>query len=325
MADPLVSVVIVNWNNGDYLSNCLHALQNQEYASLEIFVVDNASTDGSVEWVRQNYPAVNLIAFDHNRGFAYAFNEAVRVSHGSLILSLNPDVTVQPGFISAIITAFNSEDNIGMAAPKLLQALDPSRLDSTGLFVDRSRRTVDRGQGEVDSGQFDAHKDVFGACGAAALYKRSMLEELQLDSQYYDEDFFAYYEDADLAWRAQLMGWRCAYVPTAIGLHIRGYGDTLRKRRKKNDYGPRLALRNRYLMILKNDEFTSFLHDLPFIFLPELPRLLFLALLSPRSLLGIIDFIRIFPATWEKRKKIQGARRTLKSEIRHWFYGVNYR
>jgi GT2 family glycosyltransferase len=325
MADPLVSVVIVNWNHGDYLSNCLHALHNQEYASLEIFVVDNASTDGSVEWVRQNYPAVNLIAFDQNRGFAYAFNEAVRVSHGPLILSLNPDVTVQPGFISAIITAFGSEDNIGMAAPKLLQALDPSRLDSTGLFVDRSRRTVDRGQGEVDSGQFDDHQDVFGACGAAALYKRSMLEELQLESQCYDEDFFAYYEDADLAWRAQLMGWRCVYVPTAIGLHIRGYGDTLRKRRKKNAYGPRLALRNRYLMILKNDEFTSFLHDLPFIILPELPRLLFLALVSPRSLLGIIDFMRMFHATWGKRKKIQGARRTQKSEIRHWFYGVNYR
>jgi GT2 family glycosyltransferase len=325
MSEPLVSAIIVNWNHRDCISNCLRSLHNQKYASLEIFVVDNASTDGSVEWIRQNFPDVKVIAFTENLGFARAFNEAVRISNGVFILSLNPDVTLEPGFISAITTALGGDERIGIAAPKLLQALDPTLLDSTGLFIDRSRRTYDRGQGKVDSGQFDAPMDVFGACGAAALYKRSMLTELQMDGQYYDEDFFAYYEDADLAWRAQLLGWRCLFVPEAVGLHIRGYGDTLRKRRKKNHYGPRFALRNRYLMILKNDEFTSFLSDLPFIILSEIPRILYLAVVSPRSLLGIIDFIRTVPSIWKKRKIIQTARRTNRSEIRRWFYGVNYR
>jgi GT2 family glycosyltransferase len=325
MLETLVSVIIVNWNHRDCISDCLRAVHNQEYPYLEIIVVDNASTDGSVEWIRQNYPEVKVITYTENRGFARAFNDAARISHGDFILSLNPDVTIEPGFISAMTTALAGEETIGIAAPKLLQALDPTLLDSTGLFIDRSRRTYDRGQGNVDSGQFDAQNDVFGACGAAAMYKRSLLNELQMDGQYYDEDFFAYYEDADLAWRAQLMGWRCAYVPTAVGLHIRGYGDTLRKRRKKNHYGPRFALRNRYLMILKNDEFTGFLSDLPFIILSELPRIFYLAILSPRSLLGMIDFIRVFPLTWKKRKTIQAARKTNRSEIRRWFYGVNYR
>jgi GT2 family glycosyltransferase len=325
MLEPLVSVIIVNWNHRDCISDCLRAVHNQEYPYLEIFVVDNASSDGSVDWIRQNYPEVKVIAFTENRGFARAFNDAARISNGAFILSLNPDVTIEPGFIAAMTNALADEETIGIAAPKLLQALDPTLLDSTGLFIDRSRRTYDRGQGYVDSGQFDAQNDVFGACGAAAMYKRSLLNELQMDGQYYDEDFFAYYEDADLAWRAQLMGWRCVYVPAAVGLHIRGYGDTLRKRRKKNHYGPRFALRNRYLMILKNDEFTSFLSDLPFIILSEIPRIFYLAIVSPLSLFGMIDFIRVLPSAWKKRKTIQAARKMNKSEIRRWFYGVNFR
>jgi GT2 family glycosyltransferase len=325
MTVPLVSVIVINWNHGYCISDCLHSLHNQDYSHLEITVVDNASIDGSVERIRLNFPAVKVIAFNENRGFAHAFNEATSVSRGDFILSLNPDVTIEHGFISAMISAINGDDRTGMAAPKLLQAKDPSRLDSTGLFVDRYRRTYDRGQGCLDIGQFDTQIDIFGACGAAALYRRSMLDELRWGDQYLDEDFFAYYEDADLAWRAQLMGWHCVYVPTAIGMHIRGYGDTLRKRRTKNHYGPRFTLRNRYLMILKNDECLSFLRDLPFILLSEIPRLLYLAIVSPRSLIGIIDFIRLLPSTWKKRIKILAARRTHKSELRHWFFRVNYR
>jgi GT2 family glycosyltransferase len=325
MSVPLVSVIIINWNHRDCISNCLQSLHNQDYSRLEIIVVDNASNDGSVEWILQNYPAVKLITFPENRGFAHAFNVAANCSKGAFILSLNPDVTIEPGCISAMIAAFNHNDKIGMAAPKLLQALDPSRLDSTGLFIDRFRRTYDRGQDNPDVGQFDAKTEIFGACGAAALYRRSLLDDLQNDGQYFDEDFFAYYEDADLAWRAQLMGWRCIYVPEAVGLHIRGYGDTLRKRRKKNHYGPRFSLRNRYLMIVKNDEGVSLLADLPFILLSEIPRLFYIAIVSPRSLLGLIEFIRKFPSAYKKRKRIQTTRKVNRAEFRRWFYRINFR
>ena len=320
MPVPRVSVIIINWNHRDCITDCLDSLLDQGFSDLEIIVVDNASTDGSVEWIQQNYSHVKLISFPENRGFAHAFNYAVRMSLGTHILSLNPDVSVRPGFLEAMLSAISSHDQIGMAAPKLLQALDTTHLDSTGLFISRTRRTYDRGQGSLDSGQFDSQTEVFGACGAAAFYRRTMLDDLKIGEQFFDEDFFAYYEDADLAWRAQLMGWRCVYVPSAVGLHIRCYGDTLTKRRKKNHYGPRFALRNRYLMIFKNDDPLGFLYDLPFILFSEIPRLVFLVFVSPRSLLGIIEFVRLIPSAWKKRQNIRSVRRTQTADLRRWFY-----
>jgi GT2 family glycosyltransferase len=325
MLEPVVSVIIINWNHRHCIIDCLDSLLAQEYSELEVIVVDNGSIDGSTELIRQNYPTVNVIAYTENHGFAQAFNNATRISNGSFVLSLNPDVTLKPGFISHMVRAIKSDARIGMVAPKLLQAWDSTLLDSTGLFIDQRRRTYDRGQGSVDSRQYDSNNQVFGACGAAALYRRSMLEDLKVGDQFFDEDFFAYYEDADLAWRAQWMGWGCVYVPEAVGLHIRGYGDTLLKRRIKNHYGPRFALRNRYLMILKNDDFRGFLHDLPLILFTEIPRWLYLVFVSPRSLLGIVDFIRLIPPTWKKRQEIRAVRRTQSADLRHWFTVINFR
>lgn len=325
MPKPLVSVIIINWNHKRHLKECLDALLAQEYPDLEILLVDNASTDHSVDWVAENYPDIRLVAFTENCGFSPAFNYAVRMSGGTYILSLNPDVTIRPFFLEAMVDRMTSDKRIGIVAPKLLQTEDPTLLDSTGLFIDRSRRPYDRGQGSIDHQQFDLQTNVFGACGAAALYRRAMLEDVQLDGQFFDEDFFAYFEDADLAWRAQLMGWRAAYEPNAVALHVRGFGDTLRKRREKNDYGPRLALRNRYMMTLKNDDLISFLVDLPLILFSEIPRLMYMIFVSPVSLLGFFDLVRALPKVFRKRKQIKSGKRVGYSKVRRWFTAFNSR
>lgn len=318
---PSVSVIIVNWNHGSYLEACLDALLAQDYPRLDVTVVDNGSTDGSPEWIRDRYPRVRLYPLGDNLGFSVAFNHGVSCTDGALVLSLNPDVTVERGLLREMVAVVSRDERIGMAAPKLLQASDPSVLDSTGLFIDRRRRPYDRGQGEVDRDQYDAHSDVFGACGAAGLYRRAALEDLAIEGEYFDEDFFAYYEDADLAWRAQLRGWRCAYAPSAVATHARGWGDTLRKRGRvpKEGRGPRLALRNRYLMTVKNDAWRYCLLDAPLILGAELLRLTYVALAMPAALLGLLDLVRALPSALRKRRTVRQRRRVDDSVVRRWF------
>jgi GT2 family glycosyltransferase len=349
----LVSAIIVNRNHGHFLKGCLDALLTQEYPStalrtspatalrtspatalrtspattlraspaFDVTVVDNGSIDGSPEWVASDYPGVRLLAFPDNRGFSYAFNHGAHCTEGTFVLSLNPDVTVRPGFISELVRTMGQDERIGTVAPKLLQANAPTVLDSTCLFVDRRRRPYDRGQGEVDRGQYDVQSYGFGACGAAALYRRAMLEDLALDEEYFDEDFFAYYEDADLAWRAQLRGWRCVYAPGAVATHARGWGDTLRKKghTAKNSRGPRMALRNRYLMTIKNDAWDYLLADLPLILAAELPRLAYAALAAPEVLLGVLDLVRAWPKALRKRRRIRSQRTVDDAVVRRWF------
>jgi GT2 family glycosyltransferase len=316
-----VSVIIVNWNHGRFLKECLDALLAQDYPAFDITLVDNGSQDGSLEWVVCHYPDVRLLTFPDNRGFSRAFNQAVDRTDGTFVLSLNPDVTVRSGFIAEMVRATGPDERIGMVAPKLLRADAPAVLDSTCLSIDRRRRPYDRGQGEVDRGQYDTQSDAFGACGAAALYRRAMLDDLALDGEYLDEEFFAYYEDADLAWRAQLHSWRCVYAPRAVATHARGWGDALRKKGHavKDRRGPRLALRNRYLMTIKNDTWGHLLADLPFILTAELPRLAYTALAAPEVLLGIPDLVRAWPATLRKRRRNRGRRTVHDAAVRGWF------
>ncbi len=316
-----VSVIIVNWNHGRFLASCLDALQTLAYAPLEIVVVDNGSTDGSPEWLTRRYPGVRMLRSAENRGFSWALNEGIRHTNSAFVLSLNPDVTVCPGFVSEMVHAIDKDDRYGMAAPKLLRADATTILDSTGLFVDRRRRTYDRGQGQLDEGQYDGQRCVFGACGAAGLYRRTMLEDVALGGEVLDEDMFAYCEDADLAWRAQLRGWHCVYAPQAVAMHVRGWGDTLRKRghAQKTGRGPRLALRNRYLMTVKNDAWPYLLGDVPRILAAELPRLAFAALTAPEVLLGLVDLVRALPAALRKRKQIRSRRTVDEAQIRRWF------
>jgi len=332
MDDILVSVIIVNWNHGRFLKGCLDALLAQDYPAFDVTVVDNGSNDGSPEWVARHSPDVCLLAFPDNRGFSRAFNQAVRRTHGTFVLSLNPDVTVSPGFISAMVQAMGQDERVGMVAPKLLRADAPTVLDSTCLLIDRRRRPYDRGQGEVDRGQYDAQPFgsaqggpyVFGACAAAALYRRAMLDDLALNGEYFDEDFFAYYEDADLAWRAQLRDWRCVFAPRAVAAHARGWGDTLRKKghATKDGRGPRLALRNRYLMTIKNDALGYLLADLPLVLAAELPRLAYAALAAPEVLLGIPDLVRAWPTALRKRRRIRSQRTVDDAVVRRWFVAV---
>ncbi len=210
-----VTVVIPNWNGRHLLPTCLAALQQQSLPDFETVVVDNGSTDGSVDWILANYPQVRVLVNQQNLGFAAAVNRGIRASDSRYVALLNSDTQVDANWLSALVSAAESDDGVGMCASKMLFADRPEVINSTGICLDLAGIAWDCRGGEADDDAEQEPRQVFGPCGGAALYRREMLEEIGL----FDEDFFAYLEDVDLAWRARRAGWRALYAPSARVLH----------------------------------------------------------------------------------------------------------
>ena len=213
-----VSVIMVNYNGKRLLAESLTALQNQTYQNLEIILVDNGSSDGSVEYVKDNFRSVTLIVNKKNRGFAWGNNRGIEKATGAFIATINTDAFANLDWIEELVNPMAYNDRIGTCASKMLFYDRREVINSTGICVSRSGAVWDRGMFEKDEGQYIRHKAVFGPCAGAALYRKSMLDEIGL----FDEDFFMYTEDVDLAFRARLAGWECRYVPSAVVYHKQG-------------------------------------------------------------------------------------------------------
>lgn len=252
----LVSITIVTYNSGRFIKRCLESVLAQGYRQKEIIVVDNASTDGTVAVLEQFEDRCRLVFNDANIGFAAAQNQAIKLARGEWILALNPDVLLTPYFIDALLEAGHVDPKIGTVCGKLLTmratfALpDEPLVDSTGIYFTPMLRHLDRGSQEVDNGHYLNHEYVFGATAAAALYRREMIDDISIGGEFFDPDFFAYREDADVAWRAQLMGWRCIYSPAARGYHVRTVlpGNRRALPAEINMH----SVKNRFLMRMKN-------------------------------------------------------------------------
>jgi GT2 family glycosyltransferase len=191
-------------------------LRAQRYEPQEIIVVDNGSSDGSLSLVEAAFPEARVIRLSQNLGFAAANNLAIHDSSSAYVAVLNNDAYAEPDWLSRMVAVAESDPGIGIIACKLLFADRPNVINSAGLVMDWAGFTWDWRGGQIDDPTESQIEECFGATGAAALYRRTMLDEIGL----YDEDFFAYAEDADLNWRAQKAGWRCVYVPTARVYHV---------------------------------------------------------------------------------------------------------
>ncbi len=199
----------------------------QDYRDLEVIVVDNASTDGTREKLRRVEGRWRVFYNQSNLGFAAGQNQAMRAAKGEWVLCLNPDVILSADFVSKLVGAGDQHPEAGTVCGKLLRwNLDAvphatNVIDSTGIYFTPNMRHLDRGAEEQDRGQFDREQYVFGATGAAAMFRREFIEAVSVEGQFFDEEFFSFREDADLAWRAQLMGWKCLYTPKAVAWHVR--------------------------------------------------------------------------------------------------------
>jgi hypothetical protein len=211
----LISVIVLNYNGKGFLDGCLSSLASQTYSDFEVIVVDNGSRDGSPEYIEENYPWVRLAKNDENLGFAGGTNVGIRAAKGEFVITLNNDSRADSRFIEELIKPM-ADPEVGVCAAKML--FPDGRINSAGICISRSGAAWDRGMFEPDRGQYEFVEEVFGACAGAALYRREMLDEIGL----FDEDFFLYLEDVDLAFRARLAGWKCLYVPGARVIHHHG-------------------------------------------------------------------------------------------------------
>jgi len=217
-ASPQISVVVLNWNGAACIDKCLQSLERQTYRDFEIVVVDNSSTDGSGEHIATAWKGrVTLVLLDKNQGYCGGNNRGLEVARGSLIIFLNNDAEADPLWLEEIAAAAARHPRAGMFASRVYSAIERNRFDSVGLLVYPDGVCRSRGWLEVDRGQYDTEEEVLGPNGAAAVYRRSMLAE----TGGFDERYFLYLEDLDLAMRGWLMGYTCIYVPAAIVYHIK--------------------------------------------------------------------------------------------------------
>lgn len=217
---PEITVVVVNWNRRELLRACLESLAQQAGADFETVLVDNGSTDGSVEMAEAEFASraplrLRIVRNPENRGFCAANNQGFAAARGRLIALLNNDAEAAPGWLAALREAVSASPDTGMAASKIVVWEDPSRIDKAGHLIYPDGQNRGRGSGEIDRGQYDRAEETLWPDGCAAMYKRAMLDEIGG----FDEDFFAYGDDAELGLRARIAGWRCLYTPRAVARH----------------------------------------------------------------------------------------------------------
>jgi GT2 family glycosyltransferase len=292
----LVSFVIVSCDGRKFLVRCLPSVFSQDYPAFEVVVVINGSSDGSVEWLQAHYPQIKLIANDENLGYCTGANQGIRQSEGAYVIVLDDDTELQPGFLAAMVAAAESGADVGMAASQILFDHDASRIDSAGIEVDWAGLAWNRHVGLPADGEPTQPIDVFGPTGAAGLYAKKMLDQIGL----LDEDYFIYYDDADIAWRGQRAGWRCVYAPAAKVRHVHS-GTT----GKWSPFKTYLLGRNKLWTIVKNYELRSLLIHLPVIILFEMAAIFYgiFVLRNGAALWGRLAALRKIALPLAKRRQ----------------------
>ncbi|MDP3741563.1 MAG: glycosyltransferase family 2 protein [bacterium] len=341
MNKPLVSVIILSYNSRRYIQKCMDTLLLQDYPNMEILLVINGSEDGSKELIKSNYwryRKVRIIEPGNNLWFSKGNNMAIKQSRGEFILTLNQDTVLEPNFLSRLVEPILAQKTLGSVTGKLFHYkfdIDSKTkiLDSTGMEIFKTRRVIDRGQWERDSGDYDADVQVFGASGAAALYRRSALESVKIQKadgeyEYFDEDFVAYKEDVDLAWRLQLAGWGCEYVPGAVIYHGRTIGRSwpsqlirfVLNRHHQPWIVRRLSFKNHYLMMVKNEVKEIFWRHFVYILFREILLLLYTLIFEPFQVTALWQFFKDLPEARRKRQLVMAKVKSSPERLRKLFH-----
>ncbi|MCW5199289.1 glycosyltransferase family 2 protein [Desulfobulbus sp. F1] len=262
-----VNIVIPNWNGLRFLSDCLSSIERQQFDSWQITVVDNGSSDGSVEYLRKAYPQVHVIALPENRGFSAAVNAGILSSDVPYVFLLNNDTELPPDCLHHLLKAAEELREYDFFAPKMLSFHERTVLDGAGDGYLRGGAGYRLGTMEKDSEIYNQPGPVFGACAGAALYRRNIFDRIGL----FDEDFFAYLEDVDLNLRLNRAGYKGYYVPAAKVYHI----GSATSGSKFNPFTIRLSTRNSIYVLIKHYSLLLFLRFLPVIAIYQLCWLLF--------------------------------------------------
>lgn len=327
-----LAVIIVNWNGREYLSACLSSLQEQTFQDFRTICVDNGSTDGSRELLA-TFPDVECVELPANKGFAEPNNigiaRAFADPHISSIVTLNNDTKTDPRYLEELVACAERHPDAGSIQPKVLRMPDREILDSTGVLIYKDMSAISRGQGERDSGRYETEEEVFGASASAALYRRGALESVALGpNEFFDRDYFAYYEDVDLAWRLRLQGFRSYYAPRARVYHVHSATG-----KRHSPFKSFHIHRNQYYNMIKNLPAGALVRA--FAFMPVRYVLLASSVVRKKgpsaklsesggNMVSIVlrswrDIFRMLPRMLAKRKIIQSRRGASSRDVRRWF------
>lgn len=327
-----VSVVLVTYNGELVIRKCLESLAKQTYTDFTVLVIDNGSTDDTLSVISQDFPYIKLIQRRENLGFAKAYNHGLAWSkEADYILCLNQDAFLESDYLQSLVEVMDSDSQIGSSSGLLLRYDllndEPTQvIDSLGFGMRRTHRVFNIAEGKVNDRRSTELMEVFGVSATAVMYRRTALEEVALRRdgrvEYFDEDFFAYKEDVDLAWRLRLTGYKCYMVPKALGYHVR----TIRKQKRwhRQDRRPlikQLSYRNHLLTIFANEPLINLFLLAPWIITFELGKLLYALLLEPSTVSwGWKGFFKLLGRSWKKRRFVQGLRKIKCRELRAWFH-----
>ena len=341
MNQPKVAIIIINWNGKHLLEECLTSAENQDYDNYKIIFVDNGSKDKSIEFVEEKFPKVEIISLDKNTGFAKGNNVGIHKAFEDLkieyIALLNNDAMTEKSWLSEMVKVIKQDNKIGSVAPKILKYWRRDEIDSIGIKIRLNGGGANIGANEKDKKQYDNVKEVFGTTGCSCLYKRKMLEDVVMSSDnYFDNDFFAFCEDVDLAWRARLRGWKSFTAPKSVVYH-KGSESFQVYSFIKAFY----SHRNRLFVIFKNFPlkflikgickfFLNYFYSLESIFIKKGYSA------KTKEKIGTINVIRVIVEGWssfliflfktfKKRNYIQKEKVVTNKEILEWFkkFGEN--
>lgn len=304
----IISVVVVTAGINDYLKSCLDSIKEQTYPPLEIIVIDNSLNENFAQRIIRSHPTIKLYSSTTNLFYCAGLNKGIDLSKGDFILCLNDDVILDKRFIEEALRGFRLDNKVGLVNGKILRS-DRKTIDTTGLSLSLCRSARERGYGLKDNGQFEKAGFIFGVNGAVAFYRKDMLDEIKINSEYFDCDYHFFYEDLDIAWRAKRFDWKAYYNPKVIAYHVRG--GSVRKncglnrpyaRRYLNDELQADLIKNRYLTIIKNESWFGFLLHLPFIVFYDLAVLIYILFFSPRSIKILLSNLKYIKGAFKKRK-----------------------
>ncbi len=307
-----VAIVVPNWNGEALLDDCLRSLMRQSKRA-QIIVVDNGSSDNSVDLIKTRYPAVTVLQLDTNYGFTGGVNRGIELAIDlgcSFIALFNNDAVADKDWLKELFVVMSKQPHTGIVTGKLLK-IDKEHLDSTGEFIRKNSMPYSRGRNEVDNNQYEKAGQVFAASGGASLYRTKMLRQIGL----FDEDFFAYFEDVDISFRAQLMGWHVYYQPSARAFHHIGKtSDRLGSFRRYH------SVKNYVLLYNKNMPGYLYWKYKPRFFV-QLLRMGIGSLRDREFSTYLRAFIKSFfllPSTLSKRRSIQRHRVVETAGIKQW-------
>lgn len=335
---PKLAINIIRWNHPkEMLQRCIDCVLGQDFEDFELTLTENGSIqdpylkDFFID--AYHHPKFKVADNGRNFGFAGGHNRFFKQSKTELVMPLNPDAFMQPSFLKNMVKAFDNP-KVGAVEGKMLKPEHDQGgkhlIDGTGIIIYRSRRARERGQLQIDNGQFDRDKQIFGVSGSAPIYRKSALEASRLyEDEYFDPDFFAYWEDLDLAWRMRLMGYESVYVPEAVIYHSRNVGQSRRGYKNPIEFYKhhtkfssdvrRWNWRNHLFAIIKNDFGWNLFKGLPFIIFRETVMFGWIIIFETKTLKAVPDFFRLLPKMLQKRKIIQQRRIASSAEMEIWF------